>query len=433
MRLVKRPVGGPFVLQLLLLSWLFVATGSAQTINVLHEFSNGLDGASPFGGLISDGHGNYFGVTSGGYQTFGTVFELSPASGGGWNLTTLYTFQGGQDGYTPIATLAMDKAGNLYGATSIGGNGTSSYCDNGTGPKGCGTIFELSPSGGGGWQKTILYQFQGVIGKLHDGIYPSGPLVLDSAGNLYGTTEFGGDGGGCLLQGCGTVFELSPSAGGWNETILVSISYGLAPLAGMIFDSAGNLYGTTSGGTNPVFCYVGCGTAFKLSPKAGGGWEVTPLYTFPPVYAGPWTPLVLDSSGALYGSSDGGNFKGVIYKLNPSSSASRFTLVRKFNGTEGSRPGQLVFDTNGNIYGTTVYGGSDQLCCGAIQGCGEVFKLSPTSSGAWQETILYRFQGKTDGSLPGSPVIFDNSGNIYGVATEGGTFGYGTVFEITAH
>jgi len=447
MRSAQRPyVSIPFLLSLLLLASLSASIATGQTEITLHEFTGGVDGSLPFGGLTSDGQGNYFGVTNGEDGTFGTIFELSATGGGDWNLTTLYTFQGGLDGNAPTATLVRDASGNLYGATTTGGNGTSSACNTGTGQFGCGTVFELSPDGNGGWQKTTLYQFQGIVGRVGDGLFPSGPLVLDSAGNLYGTTALGG-GGPCAQQGCGTVFELSPSAGGWTETIIAKFrggsggDAGAAPEAGVIFDAAGNLYGTTiNGGSNNAACLPeGCGTVFKMTPKNGGGWSVIPLFTFRGGNgAFPASPLVIDRTGALYGVARGGSANGgVVYKLAPSSGEWNETVLVQFKGPNGSLPsGPLVFDENGNLYGATGYGGTDKLCFGAIRGCGLIFKLSPStsgsSSGSWTETILYRFAGEADGTYPNAPLIFDSRGNLYGVASTGGSFGFGTVFEIAA-
>ena len=364
------------------------------------------------------------------------MFELSPATGGGWDLTTLYTFKGGEDGYSPVGTLVMDKAGSLYGATKTGGNGTYFECFTGTSQSGCGTVFVLSPDRNGGWKKKTLYQFQG-IGQVKDGFFPSGPLVLDPAGNLYGTTLFGGT-GGCAQLGCGTVFEVSPNAIGRKETILVHFTGGNGgpgggfPQQGVIFDSAGNLYGVTANGGPPnQVCTDGCGTAFKLRPKPGGGWTMVPLYTFPPVYAFPWSPPVLDSNGNLYGTALGPDFSGLVFKLEPSSASWKAQILHKFSGADGTQPQQLVMDNSGTLYGTTMWGGIDQPCFGAIVGCGVIFTLSPSSAGAWSETILYRFSGGSDGAFPAGPLTIDDMGNLFGVNSGNKTgSGYGTVFEI---
>lgn len=442
MRTPKYSIHALIAMPLILLTCLSVA--GAQTEITIHEFSNGVDGALPGGALVSDGKGNYFGVTDGyrGLQTNGTVFELSPATGGGWNLTTLYTFLGGLDGNQPVAGLVRDQAGNLYGATQTGGNGTSSNCDIGTGQHGCGTIFELSPDGNGGWQKTTLYQFQGIVGtRVRDGLFPSGSLVLDSAGNLYGTTLYGG--ANVAGYGGGTVFELSPNGTGWSEKILVSFqngevgsSGGAFPEGGVIFDSAGNLYGTTEGGGsfNRACIPQGCGTVFKLSPKRGGVWGVTPIHTFVGGDgAFPKSALTFDSAGNLFGTASWGQkLDGVVFKLEPSSTGWKETVIHTFGGSDGLLPsGALVVDSGGNVYGTTSLGG--KACAGKLSGCGEIFELSPSPAGSWSEKVLYRFTGGADGASPFGPLTFDDLGDIYGVAPQGGTFGFGTIFEITAH
>jgi uncharacterized repeat protein (TIGR03803 family) len=238
---------------------------------VLHNFGSGSDGQYPQSGLIGDAAGNLYGTTtyggtySCGEPNCGTVFELTPIAGGGWTETVLHSFGSATDGYNPYSGVILDAAGNLYGTTA--GGGTHSQ----------GTVFKLSPSEGGGWTETVLHNFGN--GTDEGAAVPLAGLVLDAAGNLYGTTFVGGayycaD----LNGGCGTVFELTPIAGGvWKETVLHSFGGGMngyAPYAGVILDAAGNLYGTTEfGGIDD--CDVapdhGCGIAFKLTPTAGGG------------------------------------------------------------------------------------------------------------------------------------------------------------------
>jgi uncharacterized repeat protein (TIGR03803 family) len=290
----------------------------------------------------------------------------------------LYAFQGGTDGAFPSGPLISDSSGNLYGTTG-GGSGNGS-----------GTVFELRSSGSGGWTETVLYSFQGGS----DGAAPNSPLIFDQAGNLYGTTF----GGGAYQQG--TVFKLSPNgSGGWTESILYSFgaytSDGLQPDGGLIFDQSGNLYGTTSGG-GPNICsrYSNCGTVFQLSPNGSGGWTETLLYSF-------------------QGGSDGGQ---------PNS--------------------PLIFDRAGNLYGTTTYGGGTPCVDFNVgSGCGTAFELSPNGRGGWTETIVYAFQGNSDGTFPSAGLIFDQSGNLYGTTSLGGDNitectayppgGCGTVFELS--
>jgi uncharacterized repeat protein (TIGR03803 family) len=206
---------------------------------VLHEFGNGSDGTDPNGGLVIDAVGNVYGTTEGGgiytcngfVNSCGAVFELSP-SGSGWTETVLYSFNG-TDGYQPRAGLVMDAAGNLYGIAFQGGNVTGQNCA----PFGCGSMFEMSPNAGGGWTESALYNFN----NQPDGALPAATLILDPVGNLYGTTSLGGSGGE------GTVFEVSPRGGEWNETVLLSFDgvNGGLPATGVIRDRLGNLYGTT--------------------------------------------------------------------------------------------------------------------------------------------------------------------------------------------
>ena len=219
---------------------------------MLYSFiNNGTDGIVPDGGVIFDGAGNLYGTTfSGGTHSEGTVYELTPAGGGGWTEKVLHSFdQNGTDGAFPAAALIFDTAGNLYGTTA--GGGTYSK----------GTVFELTPVGGGTWTEKVLYSF----GNGTDGFSPYSGLVFDAAGNLYGTAYYGG------TYSRGTVFELSPGAGGtWTEKVLHSFGNGTdasQPFSGLTFDTAGNLYGTTEvGGAHTA------GTVYELTPAGGGTW-----------------------------------------------------------------------------------------------------------------------------------------------------------------
>ncbi len=213
-----------------------VATCAAQVETVVHNFGQGdFDGVESFAGLVQDAAGNLYGTTNqGGIQTQGTVFELSPRVGGGWSETVLHSFGNGTAGKYPYAGLIFDSAGDLYGTTANGGIHVGGSCY-----LGCGAVFELSPREGGGWTETVLHSF----GSGTDGARPEAGLIFDSAGNLYGTTTAGG------IHHAGTVFELSPrQGGGYTETVLHSFGNGTDgqyPYAGLLFDAAGNLYGTT--------------------------------------------------------------------------------------------------------------------------------------------------------------------------------------------
>ena len=235
---------------------------SAQRDFLLHNFNDTGDGYRPAAGLIPDESGNFYGTTSdGGAYGGGTVFEIMPRTGGGWVEKILHSFNeaSNKDGYDPLGGVIFDASGNLYGTTYYGG------------AKNSGTVFELIPTAGGHWDEKILYSFSD---KGTGGYNPDyAGVALDSSGNLYGTTVSGGGGTGCGNAGCGTVFELTPQAGGaWAETVLHSFSNngtdGQYPWAGLIIDTAGNLYGTTEfGGTG------GSGTVFELTPAAGGIWN----------------------------------------------------------------------------------------------------------------------------------------------------------------
>jgi uncharacterized repeat protein (TIGR03803 family) len=342
-------------------------------------------------------------------------------------LTTLYSFTGSpNDGEEPWAGVVLDAQGNLYGTTISGG------AVNG------GTVFELTPTG----VETVLHSF---TGSPNDGWYPVAGLVTDAQGNLYGTTEEGGPHNLLCHYGCGTVFEISPSG---TETVLHSFrpayvlpilprppraTDGSSPWAGLVMDAQDNLYGTTEGGGlyEGICQNFGCGTVFELTPT---GSEKA-LYDFPDSgYSGlnPKGGLVPDAQGNLYGTAFGlaaaGNDGGVVFKLTPSGA---LTVLYNFcqNGcADGDGPnGGLVLDPQGNIYGTTFEGGA--------YGQGTVFKI--TASGT--ETVLYSFcpeyqQGKCpDGNYPEAGLVMDAQGNLYGTTELGGTNYYGgTVFEVTA-
>ncbi len=235
---------------------------AAQTESVLHSFDDSTgDAEEPIGGLVSDASGNLYGTGSGGGTTFhntGAVFELKPATGGGWMEKVLHNFTVA-NGFYPVAAPILDAAGNLYGTTIWGGGLGVTYCGQG----GCGTVWELSPKAGGGWTETLLHRFDP---NGSDGVFPYGGLIFDASGNLYGTTYVGG------TFDHGTVYELTPkAAGGWAEKILHSFNSngkdGERPEDSLIFDASGNLYGTTASGG-----LYGGGTVFELLPKAGGGW-----------------------------------------------------------------------------------------------------------------------------------------------------------------
>jgi len=408
---------------------------------VLYNFAPTPYGAEPMASLVFDKAGNLYGTTNGGGQFecdymygCGTVFQLTPQANGRWKETVLYTFTGGTDGCSPSSNLIFDAAGNLYGTTSGYEDGYDG-CNNGT-------VFELLPGANDAWTFKLLYGFEDY------GATPGG-LILDKAGNLYGPTLQGGS------DGWGSVFELSPrSDGTWMETVLYSFDNtdGSFPVGNVIFDQAGNLYGITAeGGTGNCNNY-GCGVVFELSPEKNGEWTETVLHNFNGVDgASAATGLTADANGNLYGATEGGGqtggcvgFQGscgLVFELSRGANSDwTETVLHNFNGSEGDGDypeGTLTFDAAGNLYGTTAFGGAvGGLDCEKY-GCGTVFELSPGANGSWTEKVVHIFgtayatSNGADGEFPLAGVIFDKDGNLYGDTANGGTYGMGTVFEIT--
>jgi uncharacterized repeat protein (TIGR03803 family) len=326
------------VMLLVVLAWSLLITGvAAQQAKAIHSFG-GADGSSPQGGLIFDAAGNLYGTTiAGGANQVGTVFELAPLAGGSWAERVLYSFMfNGQDGYGPRGGVIFDAAGNLFGTTLSGG----AY--------GYGSVYELTLSGRK-WVEKVLYSFA-ANGK--DGVQPAASLTFDSAGNLYGTTCSGG------AFSSGTVFELSPAKnGGWGERVLHSFNNngkdGSCPSSGVVLDSAGNLYGTTNSGGQYL-----AGTVFELF-KASGIWRERVLYSFNPRANGANSPvgLTMDTAGNLFiPAYNGGTYReGAICELSPSAGGSwTEKVILVFDGSNGAYPYvSLILDAAGNLYGTT--------------------------------------------------------------------------------
>jgi len=417
--LAAAAVRGALTLAMLFVLLLIAARPAhAQTETVLYNFTGGSDGSGPISGLVSHG-GNFYGTTpvgGAGYlgSGYGTVFELSPNGSGGWTETVLYDFcsVGGEnctDGAYPQGPLAFDGAGNIYGTAHEGGVNCPPFST------GCGVVFELSPAGTR-WTETVLYSF---INQNH-GSFPAGGLIFDAAGNLYGTTTGDGVGGG-------TVFELSPSAGGWTEQVL----YDLGVNPGIAMDSAGNIFGLGASDQ------TGQKQIFELSPNGKGGWNSSVLYTFTngPSENPIWSPVVLDQAGNIYGTWTGWynvyrgpqTFSGTVYKITLGKTGWTEQVLFFFepndSESEGNGPaGGLIFDANGNIYGTTIQGGTNNL--------GTVFELVPGTNENYTEKVLWNFTG-TDGSDPYAGVILDSSDNLYGTTTSGGSDSAGVVFELS--
>jgi uncharacterized repeat protein (TIGR03803 family) len=282
-------------------------------------------------------------------------------------------------------------------------------------------------------QEEVLFAFP-YAGGYPDGTYPAGPLVFDAAGNLYGTAVYGG------ANGDGTVFKLTPGANGtWTPTVFSFNGHnGAHPGGGLIFDAAGNLYGTTGEGGD-----WGYGTVFEITPEANGEWEESVLYSFSGETDGgnPNSTLVFDAAGNLYGTTfDGGFTEGVVgggygtvFELFPGPKGKWIEKVLKaFHGPDGANPrAGVVFDSSGNLYGGTMVGGHDQDCSGG-SGCGVVFKLTPGANGTWTETVLHNFYRTTsDGYYDPGGVILDSAGNLYGITLLGGDNGGGVIFRLS--
>ena len=345
-----------------------------------------------------------------------------PAAAQSFSLLHSFSGMNGADGSAPFDGLIVDSSGNFYGTTFNGGT------------FGFGTVYELPAEGG----EKVLYNFTGG----NDGANPAGSLILDGAGNLYGTTTSGGPKSCYFNIGCGVVFKLSPQG---TETILYTFTGqgdGGVPLAGLIRDARGNLYGTASqGGQVGTLCSVGCGVVFKLNPAG----QETVLHTFtgPPDGANPLAPLVQDSAGNLYGTTELGGAGcyghisvygcGTVFKLGRQGHE---TILYSFTqSTDGGSPqAGLVLDPGGNLYGTTTNGGDNSFCkLGNGFGCGVVFKVDPLGN----ETVLYGFPSGTAGAVPFASLVRDAKGNLYGTTAVGGSFsgiyayGCGVVFKLT--
>lgn len=324
----------------------------------------------------------------------------------------LHKFRG-KDGAYPQAGLIFDAAGNLYGTTPTGGDLTACL---GSSP-GCGVVFKLTPNADGSWTEHVIHKFKGL-----DGSAPVAPLIFDGSGNLYGTTLSGGN------AGQGTVFKLAPNpAGGWKESVLYSFQAendGFSPEAGVVFDAAGNLYGTTNT-DRPYYN----GEIFELAPNPDGTWTYNVLWAFADYREGSWLygGIVFDAEGNLYTTTSLGTDHGEVFELTPNG---EWSIPHTFKGrNDGKFPhAGLIFDAAGNLYGTTYLGGNHNFCKG--QGCGTVFELSPNGDGTWKEKVLHSFSG-AKGAGPQAGLIFDRAGNLYGTASTGGKDGGGVAFKLS--
>jgi uncharacterized repeat protein (TIGR03803 family) len=371
----------------------------------------------------------------------------------GQTLSVLYNFKGSADGGRPAGSLTIDSAGNLYGATISGGSG------------GQGVVFRLTQTPHG-WIQTTLHAFTGG----NDGGGPNGGMVFDSAGNLYGTTSYGG------TNNAGTVFEISPTADGFTESVIHSFGFpdGAGPYAGLAIDGAGNLYGTLDLSTG------GYGAVFELSPVAGGDWNLSVIHNFDSSDgANPYGPMVIDNFGNLYGTTSNGGAAGhgTVFLLTKASTNWQATVLHNFtDGLDGGGPfGGITLDPNGHLYGTALIGGTSTLygtafsltgsqsaqfqvihdfgsfpedaknpsCTMALDlegnlycatnfggryGGGAILQLQPATNGGWLPEILHSFTGNGQ-TGPTGDVLLDHAGNLFGAAG-GGKYGNGLVYEL---
>jgi hypothetical protein len=399
----------------------------AQTYTVLHSFVGGADGADPYAGLSQDSAGNLYGTTHYGgngqctdHDGCGVVFKLAHR-GSGWVTTVLYAFGGQPDGQYPTDRVVVGPDGALYGTTTQGGTGS---CQ---GLRGCGTVFKLQPppafcrSFSCPWTETFLYSFI----SRDDGFNPYAEVSFDRAGNLYGTTLNGGGGVNCSNDGCGTAFQLTPNANGtWTKNTIHIFQGGTSDGAspgGVVVDQAGSVYGTTGsgGGEN---CNGGCGTAFELTPGSSG-WSESLLHSFSGGSDGTGPgQLTFDSSGNIWGFTDGGGSgEGVIFELVPLQGGGATFSVQYTFGTGQGYSNPLTLDANGNIYASAYAGGANNI--------GAIYSLTRSGSG-WNDTVLFSNDyGEGQGDLIGN-VARDAQGNIYGATLDGGN-GFGSVYELT--
>lgn len=391
---------------------LAVGARAASTAQVIYSFGGGSDGEYADTDLVADKAGNIYGTSvQGGLSASGTVFELSP-SGGNWIHTVLYSFTGGNDGGEPYKGVTLDAQGNLYGTAVTGGTGA---CEGG-----CGVVYKLTNSGGT-WTQSVIHNFNG-----NDGSGPGSGVTFDRHGNLYGVTPTGG------ANGLGVIYQMRPGTGGsWKFKVIHNFTGGSDGSSGMagrlILDKAGNLFGVaTTGGAN------GSGVAFELVRSQTGQFTFKTLYPFKgqPDAGFPYGGLLFDKAGNLYGTTyyDGANDLGSVYQLAPQSDGTfKERVLYSFKGTaDGDGPiSTLVADQAGNLYGTASENGA------ASCGCGTIFRLTHGANGKWTESTAYNFTGVPDGAFVYNGMVVDSAGNMYGATVHGGTGNDGAIYQFT--
>ena len=394
----------------------------AQSFKLLSN-SSGI--SVPSAGLVMDRGGNLYGTSRDGGDYFDSICQLFWQNGCGfvfkltkhgsdWIFSPIYTFHGGDGGY-PQSAVAIAPNGTVYGGTGLGGNCTYSYY-------GCGVIYALQPGVRApftalhSWNEQLLHIF---TGNDDGGPYPS-DLILDSAGNIYGSTSSGG------VLGAGNVFQMKPYGGGWVANDLYAFygtTDGLYP-HGVTFGPDGNLYGgTRQGGNSGCSPFKGCGVIFEVSP-AGSGWKETVLHVFDEQTEGGGPGAVIfDQAGNMYGVTRGLVNPGTVWEMSPSNGGWTFNILYRFTGyNDGGPTGRLTMDSAGNLYGVTNREGA--------YNDGNVFRLSPSSNG-WTYIDLYDFTGANDGCAPEGFVTVDADGDIFGTTTGCGPWSLGTVWELT--
>lgn len=389
--------------RIILATFLTFAISFAQgaTQKVLYTFSGGLDGGQPYAGLITDQSGNFYGVTeAGGAYGKGTVFELSHSESG-WTETVLYSFTGGADGALPLGGLTTDGNGNLFGTASLGGSN-------------CGTLFALPMPGTSG-SFTVLHTFEGT--SWRDGCTPAADLYLGAYDTLYGTTYAGF---GLATYGSRFAYYLDT---GKYQAYQFSKAAGGKVLGGLNGWMTGAVFSGGKDGEGIVYDgFSKAKTLYSFDKQA------TKMGDYP---EGELLPAIVDGVDTLYGttSAGGANGNGTVYALSEIFSKGKWkwviSLLYSFSGPDGESPtAGPVADAAGNLYGTAISGGN------APRSAGTVFELTPGPQNTWTLTTLYNFTGEFDGGNPASSLIFDSAGDLYGTTLYGGNYGQGVVYEI---
>jgi uncharacterized repeat protein (TIGR03803 family) len=405
-------ISGAFLLAMLS-ALLFVAAppAQAQVETMLYSFPESYDCCGgPAASLITDGSGNFYGTTQGsGTYGNGSVFAVSP--NGSEYEYNLYSFCPSAptctDGSDPVYSgVIRDTSGNLYGTTAFGG------------ANGCGVVYELSPSGVN-WTEKVLFSFPPAPATGNDNnCTPLYGVIMDKAGNLYGTTSYGVVSQTGTTGHGGAVFELSQSAGVWTEKILYSYPYG--SFSGVTMDAAGNLYGIGGDGNSVAYLV-------ELSPNGKGGWSETTIYAFNDYKDGstPESTPVLDAAGNIYGSTSGGgaDHSGVVYEVVKGQGTWTYHVLYSFNGTTGggSPFGGVILNSAGDIFGTTQYGGTNSD--------GTVYALGRISPGVYGEKVLVNFDGANGNNSLAGLLLY--GGSLYGTTEQGGAYSAGSVFQVS--